>query len=184
MRAIVGLALRCSLAVAVTTVAVQLWGMAVQDDVPLPVPIFSLPATDSAVAASTPGGRVSRTEPAVVVSAGLIREARRPPTRAGVPVTPATRSVPPATERRGIPPPAARLPDLVPPPRPASPSPASAPPTASPDAVPVPAPQAPVTPPDGHVAPSTPRVELSGPELQGQEDEPAEVEERGQHGDH
>ena len=72
------LAARCALAVVVTTVAVQLWGMALQDDVPLPAPIFSLPATDDAVAAATPKGRVHRSQPAVVVSAGLLAAARQP----------------------------------------------------------------------------------------------------------
>ena len=72
------LAARCALAVVVTTAAVQLWGMALQDDVPLPAPIFSLPATDDAVAAATPNGRCPSSQPAVVVSAGLLAAARQP----------------------------------------------------------------------------------------------------------
>lgn len=126
----VGIVLVCrsSLAVLVTTAAVQLWGLALQDDVPLPAPILALPATDVAVAASRPARSTRPAEAAVVVSAQLIARAR--PTR------PAAR--PDAPDRRRS--------------RPAQPG-APAEPAPQPSATHVPPPLPPHRPP---VAPSTP----------------------------
>ncbi len=177
MRGGLVLAARCTLAVVVTTLAVQLWGMALQDDVPLPAPIFSLPATDDAGAAATPKGRVHRSQPAVVVSAGLLVAARQPlPEKSGgqsappaaepatTPVTPES----PVAGARG--PQVPKEPDLRPPPRPAAPTPAAGPPTSSPQTVPLSPPPGLTTPPELHGVPSGPRTEaVPGPGVQSHE---------------
>ena len=182
MRAGFVLALRCALAVTVTTVAVQLWGMALQDDVPLPAPIFSLPAADAAVAAATPRPRIHRIPRAVVVSAGLMAAAQRTrPARGGgksavpaaapvaAPVEPET----PVAGAPGPPAPAPKEPDLRPPPRPASPGPSAGPPTSSPETVPLSRPPGLTTPPDPHPAPSTPlTAAVLGPGVQAHEHQP------------
>jgi hypothetical protein len=147
MKAGIVLVLRCGLAVAVTTAAVQLWGLALQDDVPLPAPILALPATDVAVAASHRARSTRPAEAAVVVSAQLIARAQptrpqvRPdrrrsrPARPGAPLTPASQ------------PPAALVPRPPPPPPPAPVA-----PTTPPEAVPL-APASPADPsPDVHAS--------------------------------
>jgi hypothetical protein len=181
------LALRCTLAVTVTTVAVQLWGMALQDDVPLPAPIFSLPATDAAVAAATPRPRVHRIRPAVVVSAGLVAAAQQRPRPAQPPngnedAVPAT---PPAASHEGNngtppteSPPTPKSPDLTAPPRPRSPRPAPEPPSSSPETVPLQPPPMPVEPPELHVAPLAPRTDHAGPGARSQ-GKPPDVEAEG-----
>jgi hypothetical protein len=116
MRAAIMLVLRCGLAVTVTTAAVQLWSMALQDDVPLPAPILALPVTDNAAAARSK--RVpTPTQPAVVVSVQLVARAVRPPRPAASP----RRSEPPRKPSPSVvvrPPPAARPPPPAPEPEP------------------------------------------------------------------
>ncbi len=142
MRAAIVLVLRCGLAVTVTTAAVQLWSMALQDDVPLPAPILALPVTDAAVAAARPRRVPAPTQPAVVVSVQLMARAGRPPGPAASPrrFEPARPSREP---RRGVPAPlhspwpavAVSPPSAVPPPPPTrepEPAPAAEDPTLTP----------------------------------------------------
>lgn len=114
MRAAIVLVLRCGLAVTVTTAAVQLWSMALQDDVPLPAPILALPVTDSAVAAALPKRVPKPTQPAVVVSAQLLARAARAPGPAASPRPSKPARPSPEPPRRPSPPVVA--PPLPPPP--------------------------------------------------------------------
>jgi len=184
VRSVFVLAGRCVIAVAVTTATVQLWGMALQDDVPLPAPVFSLPATDAAVAAATPRRRGRPAQPAVVISAGLIASANvsPPPAPPAHPVRSPRPSAPPpppaAAPTSNARPPA--RPTLHRPPRISPPAPTSVAPTSSPEIVPLPAS---ASPPDLHAAPrlpitepSTPNTELGTTEVDAGDDEEAEAE--------
>lgn len=151
MTGVVAVAARCALAVAVTTVAVQLWGVALRDEAPLPVPVFTLPEADAAVATATLGARRAgpSVAPGVVVRSGLVAAAR--PSDGGRSTPPA--SSPATTGPGSVLPPAPRpdrsgvQPDLVPPPRPSSPRPTEGPPASAPETAPAPSPTAPESPP-------------------------------------